>query len=341
MKSQELTRLNQELQEVGSEFRSYISQEINLVVINEDSAFEEDFKYLKARLITRLDELLKTFSVANAYSRATINHPRNATAPLIAILVEALYYLANELEDVLVEDCQKLSKNFCQRLLDRVKKEGFYRKLYRLLGNDGGIEKQIQLIEEKLIHALASEARTECDRYVRESPSFYNEDTFSIYQFRQTVLQTSQGYDCESMIEAEPAIRQLLKLDFEPKILATVRRNFRQTINQTLKTQLLPMADKQADAILQQYNSARAFLEKTLEKEAQEKIASNQESLGKIHQKIEEYNNSINDINNCLQSYQLYQKELPIIAQSDLSYFISNSEVIDGEIDEDVDPNLD
>jgi replication fork clamp-binding protein CrfC len=341
MKSQELTRLNQELQEVGSEFRSYISQEVNLVVVSQDLDFEEDFKSLKSRLINRLDDLLKTFSVRNAYSRAIENHPRNATAPLIAVLVEALYYLANELEDVLVEDCQKISKNFCQRLLDRVKKEGFYRKLYRLLGNDGGIEKQIQLIEEKLIHALASEARVECDRYVRESPSFYNEDTFSIYQFRQTVLQTSAGYDCENMVEAEPAIRQLLKLDFEPKILTTVRRNFRQTINQTLKTQLLPMADKQADAILQQYNSARAFLEKTLEKEAQEKIASNQESLGKIHQKIEGYNNSINDINNCLQSYQLYQKELPIIAQSDLSYSISNSEVIDGEIDEEVNQDLD
>ncbi len=333
MKSQELIRLNQELQEVGSEFRSYISEQVNLVVVNEDLAFEEDFKNLKTRLINRLDQLLKTFSVANAYSRATINHPRNATAPLIAVLVEALYYLSNELEDILVEDCQNLAKNFCQRLSDRVKKEDFYRKLYRLLGNDGGIEKQVQLIQEKLIHALESEARTECDRYVRESPSFYNEDTFSIYQFRQTVLQTSQGYDCETMIEAEPAIRQLLKLDFEPKILATVRRNFRQTINQTLKTQLLPMADKQADAILQQYNEARAFMEKTLEKEAQEKIARNQEFLSHINGKIEDYNKSVNDINNCLQSYQLYEAQLPLISRSDLSSSAINTDVMDAEIE--------
>jgi hypothetical protein len=28
-----------------------------------------------------------------AESRATLSHPRNATAPLIAVLVEALYYL--------------------------------------------------------------------------------------------------------------------------------------------------------------------------------------------------------------------------------------------------------
>ena len=67
-----------------------------------------------------------------------------------------------------------------------------------------------------------SAAQVECDRFVRESPRFYDEGTFSIYQFRQTLQQTSQGYDCESMVEAEPAIRQLLKLDFEPKVSATI-----------------------------------------------------------------------------------------------------------------------
>lgn len=335
MKSQELTRLNQELQEVGNEFRTHISEQINLVVVNEDLPFEDDFKMLKSNMINRLDALLQTFSVNNAYSRATKSHPRNSTAPLLAILVEALYYLANELEDVLIDACQIIAKKFCQRLLDRVKKEEYYRKLYRLLGNDGGIEQQIQAIELKLIHALESEARTECDRYVRESPSFYNEDTFSIYQFRQTLLQTSSGYDCESMVEAEPAIRQLLKLDFEPKVVATIRRNFRQTLNQTLKTQLLPMADQQANAILQQYNSARAFMEKILEQEAQEKIDRNQESLSKIQQKIEEYNQSVNNINNCLQSYQLYESQLPVIAQTDLSFTISNLEYKSDEIEQD------
>ncbi len=44
---------------------------------------------------------------------------------------------------------------------------------------------------------------------------------------RQTLLQTSQGYDCESMVEAESAIRQLLKLDFEPKVSQTIRKTFR------------------------------------------------------------------------------------------------------------------
>ena len=46
------------------------------------------------------------------------------------------------------------------------------------------------------------------------------------------------------MVEVEPAIRQLLKLDFEPKVSKTIRQTFRQNLNQTLKTNLLPMAEK-------------------------------------------------------------------------------------------------
>jgi pantothenate kinase-related protein Tda10 len=56
---------------------------------------------------------------------------------------------------------------------------------------------------------------------------------------------------------------------------------FRQTINQTLKTQLLLMADKQADEILQQYSQARAYLEKTLQQEAEEKIVNRTYALYK------------------------------------------------------------
>jgi len=63
------------------------------------------------------------------------------------------------------------------------------------------------------------------------------------------------------MVQAEPAIRQLLKLDFEPKVSETIRKNFRQTINQTLKSQLLPVAEKHTDLILQQYSHARSYLE--------------------------------------------------------------------------------
>ncbi|MGB5772310.1 MAG: dynamin family protein, partial [Crocosphaera sp.] len=327
MKAQELTRLNNQLQEVGMQFRDHIVHEVNELVVNGDNYFEEDFQKLKARMVSSLDELLQTFSVENAHRQAALSHPRNATVPLIAILVEALYYVANELEDVLVDGIKTLISAFSQRLLYRVKQTEYYRKLYRLLGNDGGIEDQLKQIESSLIHALVSEAKVECDRYVRESPRFYDEGTFSIYQFRQTLQQTSQGYDCSSMMEAEPAIRQLLKLDFEPKVSETIRKHFRQTINQTLKSQLLPMADQQADIILQQYDQARDYLGHTLEQEAQEKIARNMRLQGEIKEKIAAYNEAVLGINNCLQAMQVYEHQLPLISQESLQPKVANFDV--------------
>ena len=319
MKARELEHLNHELQQVGEEFCNHIAEEVNQAVTNACPNFETDFRQLQTRMIQRLDELLHTFSVADAYSRATRSHRRNATAPLIAVLVEALYYLANELEDVLVESSQEVVSSFFKRLIERVRRSDYYSQLYRLLGNDGGMEQQLKVLEKQVCRALVSAARTECDRFVRESPRFYDEGTFSIYQFRQTLQQTSQGYDAESMIEAQPAIRQLLKLDFEPKVSNTIQRSFRQTINQTLKTLLLPMADEQADATLQQYNQARAYLEQTLEKEAEEKINTNRRLQDEVEQKIATYNQAVAGINNCLQAMLLNRHQLAVIGESDLT----------------------
>lgn len=313
MKAQEVQRLNQQLQQVGNEFRHHIAAEVNQVVTNACDKFEADFNQLRARMIHRLDELLDTFSVADTYKRATFSHPRNATAPLIAILVEALYYLANQLEDILVESSQKIVTNFFQRLNDRIRKAEYYRQLYRLLGNDGGLEQELSKLEKQISLALQNAARVECDRFVRESPRFYDEGTFSIYQFRQTLQQTSQTFDCESMVEAEPAIKQLLKLDFEPKVSKTIRITFRQTINQSFKTQLLPMTDIKSDEILQQYPKARAYLEKTLAKEAEEKVADNKRLSNAVNQKIASFNQSVSAINSCLEAMQLYDYLLSVI----------------------------
>lgn len=320
MKAQELQRLNQQLQYIGREFSEHITEEVNHIINNSCDAFEADFKQLQSRMIRRLDELLDSFSVADAYRRATISHPRNATAPLIAILVEAFYYLANQLEDILIESSQQIVANYFQRLIEKIRKSEYYRQLYRLLDHDGGIEQQIRILEKVVTQALVSAASVECDRFVRESPRFYDEGTFSIYQFRQTLLQTSQGYDAESIVEAEPAIRQLLKLDFEPKVSQTIRKSYRQTINQTLKTQLLPMADRQADEILQQYPQARAYLEKTLEQEAEEKIANNRRLLSVVEGNMETYNSAVSNINGCLQAMQLYDHLLPEIGNADFIY---------------------
>jgi replication fork clamp-binding protein CrfC len=332
MKAQELTLLNHAMQELGVKFQAYISQQVNDVVTGMDKEFDQDFAKLKARMVARLDELIKTFSVMNAYSRATSNHPRNATAPFIAVLVEALYFLANELEDTFISCVDELIKSFFQRLGDRLHKADCYHQIYRLLGNDGGVEQCLKQIEVDVTKALISEARTECDRYVRESPRFYDEGTFSVYQFRQTLQQTSQGYDAQAIVDAEPAIRELLKLDFEPKVFNTVRKNFRQTVNQGLKTHLLPMATQQAEAILQQYDVARAYLEKTLEQEAEEKISRNSRLQSAIQQKIDQYQENVTGINECLKAMQIaYQ--LPTIATTDMA--IPVVEVIESEIIED------
>lgn len=313
MKNHELQRLNRELQEIGNALRSHVIQEVNSTINNECDAFESDFRQLQAKMIQRLDELLESFSVADAYRRATISHPRNATAPLLAILVEAFYYLANQLEDVLVQSTLGLISNYFRRLSARINTSDYYRQLYRLLGNDSGIETELKLLEKEITLALINAASVECDRFVRESPKFYEEGTFSINHFRKTLQQTSLGYDSESMIDAEPEIRQLLKLDFEPKVSSTIRKTFRQTINQTLKNQLLPLADKQADVILQQYASARSYLEQTLEQEATEKIAQNQRLLDVVEQKITLYNQATSSINSCLQAMALNQHLLPSI----------------------------
>ncbi|WP_107806533.1 dynamin-like GTPase family protein [Nodularia spumigena] len=331
MKAQELQRLNQQLQQVGKDFHDHIKDEVNQIINNYCDAFEADFKLLQSRMIRRLDELLHTFSALDAHGRATRSHPRNSTAPLLAILVEALYYFANQLEDILIDSSQQLVTNLFERLIEKIRRSEYYRQLYRLLGNDGGIEQKVKNVEKIVSQVLISDARVECDRYVKESPRFYDEGTFSIYQFRQTLLQTSQGYDSQSIVEAEPAIRQLLKLDFEPKIQKTIRQTFRQTINQTINTQLLPMVEQQADDILQQYPQARAYLEQSLQQEAEEKILKNQRLLSIVEQKITAYNSAVSQINNCLQSMHLYEL-LPVIGKENVQPLETDAEIIEDNV---------
>jgi len=78
--------------------------------------------------------------------------------------------------------------------------------------------------------------------------------------------QTSQGYDCESMVEAEPAIQQL-KLDFA-KSLGNYSRTFRQTINQTQNSCCQLLNNRYDFATIQSCFA----LEQTLEQEAEIKL---------------------------------------------------------------------
>ncbi|MFN9997006.1 MAG: dynamin family protein [Pseudanabaena sp.] len=332
IKLQELQKLGHDLKQIGDRLREHIAQELNdAVASNKNQGLEADYRRLKENMVRRLDELIGYFSVAEVHQRAQASHRRNSVVPVMGILAEGFYYLANELEDVLVENSQRIVENFFQNLIESIKKTEYYRELYRLLGNDGGIESRLEKLAITASDALVNEARTECDRYVRERPEFYAEETNSIYQLRQTLQQACRGYDYQSMIEAEPAIRQLLKLDFELKVKDTIIRTFRQSINQTLSTHLLASAEKQSDAILQQYDHARDYLAQTLEREAQVKLDKNRSLQVAVEKNIAIYNEAVSGINQCLEALDLSRKNLPIISESDLLIPIVISDVIDAE----------
>jgi replication fork clamp-binding protein CrfC len=332
IKLQELQKLGHDLKQIGDRFREHIAQELNdAVASNKNQSLELDYRKLKENMVRRLDELIGYFSVADVHQRAQASHRRNSVVPVMGILAEGFYYLANELEDVLVENSQRIVENFFQNLIESIKRTEYYRELYRLLGNDGGIESRLEKLAVTASDALVNEARTECDRYVRERPEFYAEGTNSIYQLHQTLQQACRGYDYQSMIEAEPAIRQLLKLDFELKVKDTIIRTFRQSINQTLSTHLLASAERQSDSILQQYDHARDYLAQTLAKEAQVKLDKNRSLQAVVEKNIATYNGSVSGINQCLEALDLSRKKLPIISESDLMVATVISDVIDVE----------
>ncbi|MEA5486776.1 MULTISPECIES: dynamin family protein [Pseudanabaena] len=332
IKSQELQKLSQDLKQIGDRLRDHIAQEVNVVVASDrNELLEADYLKLKTKMVRRLDELIVSFSVAMVHQRAQASHRRNSVVPVMGILTEGFYFLANELEDVLVECSKEIIANFFQNMIEQIKKADYYRELYRLLGNDGETESYLQGVMVKASEALVNEAKTECDRYVRERPEFYAEGNVVFWQLQQALHQACRGYDYQSMIDSEPAIRQFLKLDFEYKVKDTVIRTFRQTINQTLNTHLLGGADNQADKILQQYDRAREYLAQTLEKEAQSKVDNNRRLQGEVKQNIDAYNAAVSNINQCLEAMQLTRKKLPIISESDLLMPTAIAETIDTE----------
>lgn len=312
-KDHELSQLGNQLQTISTALQADWEAAVNEVVASEsNSAFEEDFTRLKARMVSRLDELLSTFSVGEVHRRAQMAHRRNSVVPLLGILSEAFYYLANGLEDVLVDCVQDINETFFRRLGQRATGQDYYRQLRRLVGNDAGILGTLEKTADMVTIALTSEARIECDRYVRERPGFFDEKTASIWQMRQTLQQACYGYDYHNMVEAEPAIRQLLKMDFEEKVRETVFRTFRQTINQTLNHHVLQATKTQGQLIMQQYDAARDYLVVALEKEAQEKIRQHQRQVEQLRAKIVDYNEAVVEVNGQAERAGLEQK-LPLI----------------------------
>ncbi|MDS3860167.1 dynamin-like GTPase family protein [Thermosynechococcaceae cyanobacterium BACA0444] len=333
MQEQDLRKLNHELKQAGDEFRHHIEQELNQAIASkENKTYESDFLKLSQRMVNRLDELLANFSVGDVYRNAQASHKRNSTVPILGILAEAFYYLANGLEETLVAASQETVNNFFNKLLEQVRQQPYYRDLYRMLGHDGGIEQRLGQVKQRALDAITTTAVNECDSYVRERPEFYTEDTVFIWQLRQAFQRACQQSDCQSLIDAEPAIRDLLKLDFERKVRGTIVFTYRQKVNQTLNSTLLDVLTSQAEAILQQYDHARQFLGKTLAKEAEKTLEANQRKQAELEEKIQAYNSSVNSINSCLELMGLDRKKLPLIAKTDLVLNPATAYVISPEL---------
>ncbi|MDT9197935.1 dynamin-like GTPase family protein [Limnospira fusiformis KN01] len=319
IKDLQLRQLSQDLKTIGDEFEQYIKAHVNhTVASNENAIYERDFRNLQRKMIERLDTLIQKFSVGEAYKRAQSNHPNSAVVPLLAILAEAFYSLSDDLKATLVESCDSLVANFFQQLTEQVHQADFYHRLYRLLGNDGGIDATLNQLHRKVHDAVISAAQTECGAYVRETPEFYAEGTVPHFQLRQTLREACNSADYQGMVEAEPAIRQLLKIDFEKKVKRTVLRHFRTVINLTINDNLQVGAKHQSKAIFSQYETARANLAKTLEQEAEEKLEHNHQLQEQIKQKIDAYNESVIGINDCLVAMGLGRGKLPAIKDTDL-----------------------
>ncbi|MFQ3679351.1 MAG: dynamin family protein [Pseudanabaenaceae cyanobacterium] len=319
LKQQELAKLSQDLKAIGDGFMAFVSQVLNETVASDrNRSYEADFQHLRVQMVQRLDGLLANFSVADCYRRAQASHPRHATVPVMGILTEAFYGLTDELETVLAEASVRLVDNFFWELRRRVTEQECYRELGRLLGNDGGTIAAIAHWHEQAREAVQRAANIECDRYVRERPEFYAEAAVSLWQLRPALRQACEAYDFQAMVESEPAIRQILKLDFEQKVKATVFQHYRQTLDQTLNDICLQGATQQATAIVQQYEAARTHLTGILEKEAIAKIHQTQANLTKVQQQIARYNAAVQNINRCLEAVGGDRQRLPQIGESDL-----------------------
>jgi hypothetical protein len=87
------------------------------------------------------------------------------------------------------------------------------------------------------------------------------------------------------------------------------------------------MAKEQADIILQQYDHAREYLARILEREAAEKIEQNKRAKQTLREDIEAYNQAITSINDCLENLTLDRKRLPLISKENLMILLESGEI--------------
>ncbi|NMG59900.1 dynamin family protein [Geitlerinema sp. P-1104] len=322
IKEQQVQQLNKELKQIGDDFKDHVTTYLNESIADKNNtSYERDFRQLQKQMLQKLDDLIEEFSVGETYKLAQKSHPEHAVVPMMAILVEAFYTLANQLKAVLVNASEELVANYFFQLRESIHNAEFYNKLYRFLGNDASIDQNLSRLEERVRDFVVGQAGYECDTYVRETPEFYGENTVPNFQLRQTLQQACRSQDYEGMVAAEPAIRQLLQVDFEKKVKNTVIRRFRTVLNSILNERLFQMANEQSQTILSQYELARTNLAKTLDREAEAKLERNRQYQAEVQENIEQYNEAIQGINGCLEEMSLGRVKLPPVQESDLQIF--------------------
>ncbi|MDG2991186.1 dynamin family protein [Candidatus Synechococcus calcipolaris G9] len=324
LKEIKLQNVSHELKEASDQFTDHIKDFLNRAMGSQDTLLEKDYERLCKKMVEALKALLNKFSIEEVYQQALASHRSNSVVPVMGILAEAFYYLANGLKKTLVEASEELIQHLFVRLKKEIGDQSYYRDLYRLLGNDSGIHKKLDQVCYERVIAMTGIATIECDRYVREREDFYQENT-GIFRLREVLRKVCRNYDLTGMKEAEKDLLELLKLDFEHKLAKTIHVSFRQSINSTINEPLLMMAAEHSQGILQQSGQARENVAKTIEREAEESIQKNANELQKINEKIATYNQSVTHINHCLEALGRDRQKLPEILESDLHALSSAS----------------
>ena len=303
IKKDALDKLGLELHLIGKAFSEHIREQLNeAFATNNNNRLERDYRQIQKNMLNELDRLIANFSVEETHQLALRSHEENVVVPVMAILSEAFYYLTNGLKKVLTKSSQQLMNNFFDQLTHNVSGAEYYKRLKDLLGNDAGIHQYLdKYLREKVIHAITNEAGTECEPYIRETALFYAEGTVPHFQLRQTLYQACQSTDFQGMLTAEPAVRQLLEIDFKQKVHHTIMHRFRTTINATINDHLLPGADYLVGVIIAQFESARTQLEHNIEKDAERQIQEIQQQKDKVEANIGTYNQAVDSVNQDLQ----------------------------------------
>ncbi|MEG4347909.1 dynamin family protein [Microcoleus sp. A003_D6] len=317
---QDLAQVDKEVWEIGEEFYRQIEEEIQRLVMDTCEDFKQDFNNLHQKMQDNLTELIENFSILDTFANTCRNY-RHVTAPLVAVLGQAFYDIANGLENILVKESEILITSFFQRLIKRVRKQKYHRQLGNLLlGDDCEIVQELQDIQKKVIDGVKVLASAECVFYIIESPDLYDyKDSVWLYQFRETLQEASNSRDVKRMVEAEASIRQLLEIDFQAKFKQTIEVDFGLKIIKMLNEYLLSMAESKRQLIWQQSACARANKLQAIEKDAQAKIDERSRKLGEVEVKISDYNQAVAGINNCLEAMKLDDYKLPTIPEDNSS----------------------